>query len=41
MQDKLEHIQEKQQIDVEKFLQEFGPNLVELNGIWITGGRSP
>ena len=37
--DKSEHIQEKQQIDVEKFLQEFGPELGQLHGIWITGGE--
>jgi organic radical activating enzyme len=30
---------QKQQIDVDKFLQEFGPELGELNGIWITGGE--
>ncbi len=29
----------KQQIDVDKFLQEFGPELGELHGIWITGGE--
>lgn len=29
----------KQQIDVDKFLQEFGPELGELYGIWITGGE--
>ena len=29
----------KQQIDVEKFLQEFGPELGDLFGIWITGGE--
>ena len=37
--DKSEHIQEKQQIDVDKFLQEFGPELGQLHGIWITGGE--
>ena len=29
----------KQQIDVDKFLQEFGPELGDLYGIWITGGE--
>ena len=32
-------MQPKQQIDIDKFLQEFGPELSELNGIWITGGE--
>tara|TARA_B100000035_G_scaffold106586_1_gene90402 strand:+ start:4989 stop:6125 length:1137 start_codon:yes stop_codon:yes gene_type:complete len=29
----------KQQIDVDKFLNEFGPELGELHGIWVTGGE--
>ena len=29
----------KQQIDVDKFLHEFGPELGELYGIWVTGGE--
>jgi len=29
----------KQQIDVDKFLDEFGPELGELHGIWVTGGE--
>ena len=29
----------KQQIDVDKFLHEFGPELDQLHGIWITGGE--
>jgi MoaA/NifB/PqqE/SkfB family radical SAM enzyme len=31
--------QPKQQIDVDKFLAEFGSDLGELHGIWITGGE--
>ena len=33
------HLQVKQQIDVDKFLNEFGPELGELHGIWVTGGE--
>jgi MoaA/NifB/PqqE/SkfB family radical SAM enzyme len=33
------NIHPKQQIDIDKFLDEFGPELGELNGIWITGGE--
>jgi len=29
----------KQQIDIDKFLKEFGPELGELYGIWVTGGE--
>tara|TARA_B100001287_G_scaffold275791_1_gene284454 strand:- start:1061 stop:2209 length:1149 start_codon:yes stop_codon:yes gene_type:complete len=29
----------KQQIDVDKFLHEFGPELDKLHGIWVTGGE--
>ena len=29
----------KQQIDVDKFLEEFGPELGDLYGIWVTGGE--
>ena len=31
--------QPKQQIDIDKFLKEFGPELGELHGIWVTGGE--
>jgi molybdenum cofactor biosynthesis enzyme MoaA len=31
--------QPKQQIDVDKFLDEFGPDLSEVYGIWVTGGE--
>ena len=37
--DHSDHIQAKQQIDVDKFLHEFGPELDQLHGIWITGGE--
>ena len=37
--DPSEHVQAKQQIDIDKFLQEFGPELDQLYGIWITGGE--
>lgn len=37
--DHSDHIQAKQQIDVDKFLHEFGPELDKLHGIWITGGE--
>jgi len=37
--DPSDHIQAKQQIDVDKFLHEFGPELGELHGIWVTGGE--
>ena len=33
------NIHPKQQIDVDKFLHEFGPELGNLYGIWITGGE--
>ena len=29
----------KQQIDIDKFLNEFGPELGQLYGIWVTGGE--
>ena len=33
------HLQVKQQIDVDNFLHEFGSDLSELHGIWVTGGE--
>ena len=35
----VDKFQAKQQIDVDKFLHEFGPELGQLNGIWVTGGE--